>query len=279
MRIVGRVLGALVAIVLVLMAVLYGGSQWVIGRSHAVPLAHIDIPRDAASIAEGGRLATIEGCRGCHGPNSEGLVWSKDLLGGTIAPPAIARKIASYSDDELVRLIRHGVKRDGSALFIMSTGAHRNLADDDLAKIIAWLRTLKPGPKDSLADTSFGPMPRFGILTGGFKSSVHPETVAEVHRPADVGRYFYKSICADCHLLDKTNTVEGETAPALAPMAASYDAAAFKKLLRTGVGMSKPNLGLMSGVAKESLHALSDDEIAALQTYLKGEADKQMAGK
>jgi mono/diheme cytochrome c family protein len=279
MRILGRVAVALVGVVVVLTAVLYGGSQWVIGRSHAVPLVHIDIPRDAASIAEGGRLATIEGCRGCHGPNSQGLVWSSDFMGGTIAPPAIARKIAGYSDDELVRLIRHGVRKDGSALFIMSTGAHRNLADDDLAKIIAWLRTLKPDAKDSLADTAFGPGPRFAILTGGLPSSLHPETVAEAHRPADTGRYFYKSICADCHLLDKPNAVEGETAPALAPMAAAYDPAAFKKLLRTGVGMSKPNLGLMSGVAKESLHALSDDEIAAIQSYLKGEADKQMAGK
>jgi cytochrome c553 len=279
MRIMGRVLGVLAGIVLVLTAVVYGGSEWIIRQSHAVPLAHIAIPKDAASIAEGGRLATIEGCTGCHGPNGGGLVWSKDLLGGTIAPPAIARKIASYSDDELVRLIRHGVRKDGSALFIMSTGAHRNLADDDLAKIAAWLRTLKPGPKDSLADTSFGPMPRFAILIGGLPSSLHPETVAEVHRPADTGRYFYKAICADCHLLDKPNTIESETAPALAPMAASYDAPAFKKLLRTGVGMSKPNLGLMSSVAKESLHALSDDEIAALQAYLKGEADKQAAGK
>ena len=279
MRILGRIAAIVAGIVVVLTAVLYGGSEWMIRRSHAVPLAHLSIPKDAASIAEGGRLATIEGCRGCHGPNSEGLVWSRDLLGGTIAPPAIARKIANYSDDELVRLIRHGVKKDGSALFIMSTAAHRNLADDDLAKIIAWLRTLKPSPKDSLADTSFGPMPRFAILTGGMKSSLHPETVAPAQRPADVGRYFYNAICADCHLLDKPQTVEGETAPALAPMAASYDAPAFKRLLRTGVGMSKPKLGLMSDVAKESLHALSDPEIAALQAYLKGEADKQMGGK
>ncbi|MEP9357749.1 c-type cytochrome [Sphingomonas sp. KR3-1] len=279
MRILGRIAVALVGIVVVLTAILYGGSQWVIGRSHAVPVDHIAIPTDAAAIAEGGRLATIEGCRGCHGPESQGLVWSSDLLGGTIAPPAIARKIASYSNDELVRLIRYGVKKDGSTLFIMSTGAHRNLADDDLGKIIAWLRTLKPGPKDSLTDTAFGPMPRLGMLTGGLAPSVHPEKVAPAHRPAERGRYFYASICADCHLLDKPNPVEGQTAPALAPIAASYDPAAFRKLLRTGVGMGKPDLGLMSGVARESLHALSDDEIAAIQTYLKGEADKQMAGK
>lgn len=279
MRMLGRVVAALAGIVVVLTVILYGGSQWVIGRSHAVPLEHLAIPKDAASIAEGGRLATIEGCRGCHGPNSEGLVWSSDLLGGTIAPPAIARKIAAYSDDELVRLIRHGVKKDGSALFIMSTVAHRNIADDDLGKIIAWLRTLKPGPKDSLADTAFGPMPRFAILTGSMKSSLHPEKVAGAHRPADTGRYYYDAVCSECHLLGQSQQKEGQAVPALAPMAASYDPAAFRKLLRTGVGMGKSDLGLMTAMAKESTHALSDDEITALQTYLKREADKLTASK
>jgi mono/diheme cytochrome c family protein len=274
MRIVGRVVVALVGIVVVLAAVLYGGSEWIIRRSHAVPLEHIAIPKDAASIAEGGRLATIEGCRGCHGPNSQGLVWSKDFLGGTIAPPAIARKIAGYSDDELVRLIRHGVKKDGSTLFIMATQAHRNIADDDLAKIVAWLRTLKPLPTDSLAETRFGPMPRLAMLLGGLKPSYRIDKVAPAHRPAEIGRYFYDAVCSECHLLGQPNQLDAEVAPALAPMAASYDPAAFKKLLRTGVGMRKANLGLMSDIAKESAHALSDSEIAALQAYLRGEAAK-----
>lgn len=274
MHILSRVAAGLAGVVVLLVAVLYGGSEWAIRRDRAIPLEHLAIPKDAASIAEGGRLATIEGCRGCHGPNSEGLVWSSDFLGGTIAPPAIARKIAAYSDDELARLIRHGVKKDGSTLFIMPTIAHRNIADDDLVRIIAWLRTLKPGVKDSPADTSFGPMTRFAILTGEMQPSYRVEKVAEAHRPAEVGRYFYDAVCSECHLLGQSRTTEGQVVPALAPMAASYDPAAFRKLLRTGVGMSKPNLGLMTDMAKESTHAFTDLEIDALQSYLRGEAAK-----
>jgi len=60
--------------------------------------------------------------------------------------------------------------------------------------------------------------------------------------------------------------------PALAPMAASYDPAAFKRLLHTGVGM-RP-LGLMGEMAKNSFVALNDQEIAAIHAYLKKEADK-----
>lgn len=274
MHILRRVAVAVLGIIVLLAAILYGGSEWAIRRDRGVALERLAIPKDAASIAEGGRLATIEGCRGCHGPNSEGLVWSSDLLGGTIAPPAIARKIAAYSDDELVRLIRHGVKKDGSTLFIMPTSAHRNIADDDLGRIVAWLRTLRPSPKDSLANTRFGPMARFAILTGGMKPSYQIDKVAPVHRPADIGRYYYDAVCSECHLLGQSRATEGQVVPALAPMAASYDPTAFRKLLRTGIGMSKPNLGLMTDVAKESTHAFTDLEIEALQTYLKGEAAK-----
>lgn len=282
MRTVGRIVVALVAAILVLVAILYGASEWVLRRGHSVPLVQVAIPRDAASVEEGGRLAKIYGCRGCHGPNSEGTVWpDPPAFVASIAPPAIARKIAAYSDAELARLIRNGVRKDGSTLYIMPTVAHRFIADDDLGKLIAWLRTLRPGPKDSLADTSFGPVGRLLILTGQMPASMQTGVVAQPHRPADAGRYFYDSVCAECHLLDKPKPTEDgrQVAPALPPMAAAYDPAAFKKLLRTGVGMSPRDLGLMKEVATEATYALTDQEIDALQAYLKGEADKQTAGK
>jgi len=57
-------------------------------------------------------------------------------------------------------------------------------------------------------------------------------------------------------------------------MAASYDPVAFRELMRTGQGMSKPDLGLMSVVARVGFSAMTDDEIAAVQAYLKSEAEK-----
>ena len=56
----------------------------------------------------------------------------------------------SHSDAELVRTIRQGVHKDGSTLFIMPSQALSHLSDEDVGKIVAWIRTLKPGPKDSL---------------------------------------------------------------------------------------------------------------------------------
>ncbi|MEI9928198.1 MAG: cytochrome c [Sphingomonas sp.] len=278
MRLLGRILLALAGIVVVALVILYGGSEWVLRRAHHVPLAAIAIPTDAASIAEGGRLAAIEGCRGCHGPNSEGTVWpDPPAFVASIAPPGIARAIASYSDAELLRLIRHGVRKDGTTLFIMPTISHRFIADDDAAKLIAWIRTLKPGPNDVTQATSFGPVGRAMILSGQIAPSFQVGDVAEPHRPANVGRYFYDAVCSECHFLDKPKPTDDgkQIAPALAPMAASYDPAAFHKLLRTGVGITGRDLGLMKDVALEATHVFTDEEMTAIQDYLKGEGAKQ----
>ena len=66
--------------------------------------------------------------------------------------------------------------------------------------------------------------------------------------------------------------------PALAPMAAGYDPVAFRTLVRTGVGASGRDLGLMKSVARTALYALTDEEIAAIQAYLTAEAAKAPAG-
>lgn len=275
MRFVRRAVAALVGLVLVFAAVVYGGSEWLIRRSHAVPLTQVSLPKDAASIEEGGRLAKIAGCRGCHGPNGEGTVWTEfPWFIGRPAPPSIARKTASYSDAELVRLIHHGVRKDGSSLFIMPTEAHRYLADDDARKIAAWIRTVKFTPKDSLVASRWGPVGRFLMLTGAISPSVEIESVAPEHRPTDIGRYYYDAVCSECHELYKPKPFEGgrQIAPALAPMAASYDPAAFHRLLRTGVPPSGRDLGVMKEVGVESGSAFTDAELDALQGYLKAQA-------
>lgn len=277
MRFVRRAVAALVVLLLLFGVVVYGGSEWLIRRSHAVPLTAVTLPKDAASIEEGGRLAKIAGCRGCHGPNGEGTVWTEiPWFIGHPAPPSIARKTANYSDAELVRLIQHGVRKDGSSLFIMPTEAHRNLADDDVLKIAAWIRTVKFTRKDSLVTSSWGPMGRFLMLTGGMDPSIQVEKVAPAHRPAELGRYYYDAVCSECHELYKPKPFEGgkQIAPALAPMAASYDPVAFHKLLKTGVPPSGKDLGVMKEVGMESGSAFTDAEVDALQAYLKGEADR-----
>lgn len=276
MRILRRIAIGLVGVLLLALGVLYGGSEWALAHDRQVPLASLTVPHDAASIAEGGRLARITGCRGCHGSDGGGRVLVDDPMLGRLVPPALARVAATESDAELDRTIRHGIGKQGQALFVMPTRAHRYLADEDSARIIAWMRSLKPRPDDVLATTSFGPVGRGLILSGMLPASAHPETVSTPTRPTDVGRYFTNVSCTACHDLHTPRPTEDgkQVAPALAPMAAAYDPAAFRTLLRTGVGMSGRDLGLMREVARGDLSALTDAEIVSIQAYLIAEAAK-----
>lgn len=278
MRWIVRGLAVLAGLFVLLLVIVYAGSEWIIRQGHAVPVPQVAVPRDAASIAEGARIARIASCRDCHGPNGEGKVLFEVPLVGRVAPPPLAEMAASLSDAELARVIRQGVHKDGSSIFIMPTHALGRISDDDLGRIIAWIRTLKPGAGDEKARTSFGPMGRLLLLTGALPTMASSASVAEARRPAEVGRYFVDIACQACHKLHVDGVMEdGKTkVPALAPVAASYEPARFKRLLRTGVG-SKPDHGIMSVVARASFAAFTDPEIDAIQAYLKGEAAKAPA--
>jgi cytochrome c553 len=275
-RIIKRIGLGLVAIVVLAVVVLYAGSEWTLRRGYDVALTPVAVPHDAASIAEGARLAKITGCRDCHGANGGGAVLLKDPMLGTIASPPFSQVAARYSDAELLRAIRHGVRRDGSALFIMPTDAHTYLADDDAARIIAWIRSLKAQPTDSRETMRLGPLGRGLVLAGKVRPSVQIPEVSAHTRPADVGKYFVDISCAACHKMYEPSPAHhgNQIVPALAPIAAAYDPAAFRTLLRTGVGASKRDLGLMRMVAVAGMHALTDEEIAAIQAYLTAEAAK-----
>jgi len=278
-RILKRIVLGLIAVIVLAVVILYAGSEWTIRRDRDVALTPITVPHDAASIAEGARLAKITGCRDCHGKNGSGEVLVSNPMLGTIAPPALARATAGYSDAELDRAIRHGVRKDGSSLFVMPTQALTFLADDDAGRIIAWIRSLRPLPSDSLKTTHYGPLARALLLAGKVKPSVHAATVSVATRPADIGNYFVSVSCAGCHKLHEAQPSDDgrQIVPALAPIAAAYDPAAFRTLLRTGVGVSKRDLGMMRVAAVGGLNALTDAEITAIQAYLTAEASKVTA--
>jgi len=274
-----RGLIGLAGLVVLVLAVVYGGSQMVIAKSHAVPETALTIPSDAASIAEGGRLARVMGCRNCHESEGQGSVLVDDPMLGRLAPPAFARVAANYSDADLARAIRYGVHKDGSSLWVMPTKSYNAIADDDLARIIAWIRTLKPSDKDSLATTRFGPLGRALVLAGAFPPSVQTGNHSVATRPAEVGGYFVKTICAGCHLMHGTQPSDDgkQTVPGLLDVAPAYDQAAFRKLLKTGRGMSNRDLGMMRDVAEKDFSYMSEAEVDAILAWVKAEQAKAPA--
>ncbi|MES2443881.1 MAG: c-type cytochrome [Pseudomonadota bacterium] len=279
MRMLKKIAIVVGAIIVLALVVIYAGSEWIIRSSHAVPAPQIAAERTPAGIAEGARLASALGCRGCHGPDGQGTLIVDVPMVLHVAPPALAPIAAQYSDAELARLIRFGVKRDGTATFVMPVEGHNGVADEDLARIIGWIRTLKPGAADRKDGLSFGPMGRAAILAGAIGPEVRQASRAQPRRSADMGAYIADTVCAGCHSLREERKAhdDGRRVPSLVEIAPAYDLPAFRKLLKTGVGLSPRDLGLMARVGKDDLSHLSDAEVAALHAYLQAEAARAPA--
>jgi mono/diheme cytochrome c family protein len=212
-------------------------SELTLRRRHDAPARALVLPADSASIAEGKRLATLRGCYGCHGESLEGGVFiDEPVLARLVAPnlTAVARR---YSDAELERVIRSGVKPDGRSVLAMPSAMFTHLTDADVARIIAAVRSAPP-VAGLEPEVRVGPLGRLGFVLGKFRPEA--DLVAEARRTelpaADTlarhGRYLARTICTECHGVDLRGAPDG-SAPDLR-IAAAYTFAAFRHLLRTG---------------------------------------------
>ena len=272
LRWIGVGAGVLVVLGAVAYAVVYVMSERILGRHYDAPASALAVPSDAASIAEGRRLATLRGCLGCHGKDAEGTVLFDDPLIARIVAPNLTRAVRKYSDAELVTIIRHGLRPDGRSVVVMPSEEFVTLTDEDLGRIIAYMKTLPAvdGPDPAV---SLGPLGRIGLVLGAYQTTA--QIIAGMVPPPDTaqpqaaaGRYLARTTCAHCHGTDLRGASNPDfTAPAL-QIVAAYSPEAFTQFLRTGVALGGRELRVMSAVARKQLHDLSDDEIAALYSYL-----------
>eukprot|EP01035_Chromulina_nebulosa_P056795 gene56795-biopygen40607 len=61
-----RIALAVVGLLLVALLIFWAASEYIIRRDHRIAPVAIAVPHDAASIAEGARLATMLGCPSGH---------------------------------------------------------------------------------------------------------------------------------------------------------------------------------------------------------------------
>lgn len=272
LRWISIALGSLAALAIIAYGAVYILSERVLRRTYEVPAVAISIPTDPAAIVEGRRLATIRGCFGCHGRQVEGVVMFDQPMIGRVVAPNLTAAVRKYSESELVGIIRHGVRPGGRSVMVMPAATYALLTDEDLGRIIAFLKSLPAveGPGPSL---SLGPLGRIGVTTGEFKTVA--QLIAETVPPPDAtseeaayGRYLARTICAECHGTDLRGDSNPDfTSPGL-QLVAAYSLESFTQLMRAGVALGGRELRTMSPVARQRFSALTDSEIAVLYSYL-----------
>ena len=255
---------AVLTIVYVLIA-----SQLILDRAHVKRPDPIRAANGAAAIARGAHLASIGLCRDCHGRDLTGARF--DAPDTTIYARNLTALNASFSDADFDRAIRQGVRPDGKSLLVMPSSVFANLSDDEVASIIAYLRSLRPRGAAS-------PDPGVGLLVRAFLAAGKYQTSADTAvgaGPIDAGprfaegRHLAGTICAACHGSDLAGMPPGSfhPTPDLA-IAAAYDRAAFHTLMRTGKAAGGREVGLMSRTARANFSAFTDAEIDAIYDYL-----------
>lgn len=273
----GRGLLALGALAILAVVAVYAISSMKLSETHEIPAAALalEVPEaNPVRLAEGERLATLLGCAtGCHGDRMQGQVFVDMPNMIRMVAPNITTFTAAASDADLVRLIRYGVKPDGTSVLGMPSQYFHHLTDDDLATLIAFLRS-RPVVEDGTDLTNaYRIMSRVGLALGQFKPAA-----AEIRdgidrlpapspgRPDELGEYLAQVACAECHGGD----LQGQPyfpSPSLA-IVRGYGRDDFARLMRTGTAIGDREVGVMSRVARGRFVEFTESEIDALYGYL-----------
>jgi mono/diheme cytochrome c family protein len=226
-------------------------SQARITRVWDVPEQTIQVSTDAAALERGRHLAVTRGCTECHAADLGGQVMSDDGFIGYVASANLTGGkggIATMSDAQIARTLRHGLKRDGRSVMIMPALDYFPMNDEDVGALIAYLRTVSPVDRE-LGAARVGPGARV-LMVLAEKVFLSAEMVdhqaARAPRPEaavtpEYGKYV-GAVCMGCHGTDYAgglvNGPPGTPASAnLTPAGAlaNWNEEQFLKALRTGV--------------------------------------------
>ena len=279
LRRLGYGLGAVSVIFLVFSGWVWYASASTLNRSYTPGAERLARPTPQ-QLADAARQGRILGCVSCHGEGLAGRQMFHAPGVATIWAPNLTEVAARASDQQLAQAIRQGVGSDGHALYVMPSALFSRLSDGEVGALIAWIRS-QPRRGQATPDTWVGPIGRFGIATGRFRSA--PELMEEfrIRQPYaigaehEAGRRLAATACADCHGPDLSGGQAGpdNVAPGLS-LAGAYDRDQFRTLLRTGRPPSGRDLGLMARVARADFANYSDGEIDQLHAYLRARAER-----
>ena len=266
-------LGSLVSVALI---AIYGLSEYQLRRRYDVAASPITIPTDSATVARGKHVALTRGCDNCHGQNYEGKVLFDQAMLARVVPPNLTKIVQQYTDAELARAIRHGVRQNGPSVAVMPSSMLYHLSDADLVALIAYLRSI-PAADSKLPEPSMRLLARVGIVMGKYhtEASMIDHDAPRVPEAVDGdlasrGLYLAKTSCSECHGL---NFEGGNRGPAPTPalsVVQAYSADEFSRLMRDGVPRDGRKLSVMGDVARARFAKFTDAEVAAVYAYLHG---------
>ena len=222
------------------------------------------------------------------GKKGAGTIFPEEQFSWLVAPnitPDPETGAGTWTDEQLARAIREGIGHDGRRLFPMMPYMNfRNMSDEDLASVIAYVRSIEPVrntlPKTMLPEIVKNSLPPHEPLTASVPA-------VDVSNPVAQGKYLVTlGNCVSCHtpMTPQGQPITqlafggglsfkgpwGEVTSANITQDASgisyYDEALFIKTLRTGhVGVRKLNSIMPWGYFRN----MNDEDLKAIFAYVR----------
>lgn len=290
MRWLGYSALALVGVVALGIGAVYGLSEARYRKEYQVPAMPLDTPSVPLGelLARGEHIVATRGCNDCHATDlggrtfiespALGVLYASNLTGG-------AGGVASrYTDQELARAIRNGIRHDGRPLLLMPSQEYNPLGDEDVAAVVAYLRSLPPVDREPRQSRP-GPLARVLHLAGllllvsaevidhGRERGPTPAAGATV----EYGEYLAVT-CTGCHGAGFSGGKIPGTPPEFLPPAnltphletglGRWTEADFVRLVREGV---RPDGSMVNTEAMPiaMTSRFTDEELSAIWMYLR----------
>lgn len=255
------------------------------------PIANIQVRGTAAQIARGEQLAHI--CTNCHTADGQLPLSGTNMIAkfpfppvGTLYAPNLTPTgdITYWTDGEVIRAIREGLHKNGRALLIMPSNNFRNMSDDDVQALVAYLRS-QPATGGPTPNNQFNLLGAMFINLSDFRRAQQPVVSVTAPQPGtpEYGKYMVDITgCRDCHGDQLQGRLDnGQPGPPPGPnltlIVPQWTEEQFMTFFNTGVlpgGKTVPIITLPSGFSEPRMPwpmvraGTTDEELKAIYAYL-----------
>lgn len=275
----GVILAGLLTLVLglALVVVTFGTFKLNQNYNASNPVVAVKVAGTPEQLARGKQL--INSC-GCHGENLGGIDFAAEAgmpLGVLYAPNLTpGGHLQNWSDGEIVRAIREGVHQSGRSLLIMPSYSFRNMSDEDVQAVVAYLRSVPPVTPDTPPNNLNALGAALVATIFGGAQTVQPHIAQPVIAPpkgvtAEYGKYLVSFVgCGDCHAQNLAGIKESQgppPGPNITKVLPTWSEQDFLNLMRKG---TLPDGRQVSENMpwQEYDKLASDDDLKAMYLYL-----------
>jgi cytochrome c553 len=205
---------------------------------------------------------------------------------GTLYAPNLtpSGNIQDWTDGEVIRAIREGVHKNGRSLLVMTAQNFRNMSDDDVQAVVAYLRS-QPATGAPMPDSQLNVLGGLFINLIDLRTAQPPAGHVAAPQPGTpaYGKYMVDITgCRSCHGDQLQGKVDnGQPGPPPGPnltkIVPNWTAAQFMTFFNTGLrpdGSPVPTLTLPDGTTEPRMPwnqvraGTTDDELNDIYSYL-----------